>query len=241
MNNFLLLKKYNFFLIFSFLFDVVIITVQQCEQPIQIAHGSYKMFTLNDQLDNNVYLSGTRLYYFCDSGYVLRDESVMVVTCQASVWQGADQLQCIAKGEMKTCLHPSSFVNGYYTLSYKDDATDKTYNDQFIEGTVATFSCNMGYKLIGETKRICKEGKWMPVMQPLCIPVAKGCSQPPKIAFGNYSLSPDYSHYQDKLPESAVAYYSCKTGYKIETDEKIAQLTCKDTQWRGIVPSCGKK
>lgn len=211
----------------------------KCGSPVLIINGSFKFSNPLEQTVSDEYSIGTKLYYSCDTGYVLRGSN-SVVTCENGLWSGAEQLECIAKGSV-ICSHPPHIANGYYTVSFKnDDVYGTKYSEQFGSGTTVYYSCNLGYKLSGVAAKTCVDSQWLPSAPSACVPVAKGCTQPPKIRFGNYTLDPSYSINQYKLPENAVAYYSCMTGYRIAPEGSIAQLLCRDTRWQGNNFTCGK-
>lgn len=218
--------------------NVLYILARQCGAPTLISHSTNRVLN-SAAFGFGLYPNGTQILYSCDPGYVLQEDDSAIISCQSGIWVGAERVHCISVSGLQTCTHPTNIVNGYNRLTFSDRMFATKYDDEIDAGTVAYVSCNRGYNLKGPQSRTCTDGKWIPSEPSSCVPIAQGCSQPPKIAYGNYTLGPSYTMNQDVLPQDTVAYYSCKTGYKLAPDEGSARLTCKGTEWTGSVPFCG--
>ncbi|NXJ16957.1 CR2 protein, partial [Odontophorus gujanensis] len=96
---------------------------------------------------------------------------------------------------VRPCPSPPKISNGDH------DGHGKA---EFTMGTYVTYTCNFGYFLAGNVKRVfCKaSGKWSQP-SPRCEEVT--CPQPPNIANGLHS-----GRSSARFPHGTVVYYSCK-------------------------------
>ncbi|NXK68932.1 CR1L protein, partial [Sylvietta virens] len=129
--------------------------------------------------------AGTQISFICRPGY-------MRVPGMSLTWTCGDDLQWSPKGvfcKARKCRYPGDLENGYF------DATDLTF------GSKLTFSCNEGYRLLGNEEISCiiKNGgvDWNGNL-PYCEKIP--CEPPPKIANGDYEERESYVY------QSSVTY-----------------------------------
>ncbi|XP_064387176.1 uncharacterized protein LOC135335578 [Halichondria panicea] len=147
--------------------------------------------------------------YTCNTGYTLN--GVLTRTCQANGnWDltvpTCDPIDC---GSLDT---PS---NG---------AVDTSSGTTFM--MTATYTCNTGYTLVGDTTRTCgADGEWSPIA-PVCNPVdCMGLTNP---IDGMITLT--------TTTFESIATYSCNTGLSLSGE---ATRTCQATGvWTGLAPTC---
>ena len=119
--------------------------------------------------------------------------------------------------------------------------------NQTTLGSVATFACDSGFTLIGDTTRTCQLTGWSG-NNPSC-----GMCQQKHSCSNNYNLLYIYSSafdcgstdivqpangsvVLDQTTLGSVANFSCDAGFALIGD---ATRTCQLTGWSGSNPSCG--
>ncbi|XP_060034311.1 complement receptor type 2 isoform X3 [Erinaceus europaeus] len=185
---------------------------------------SYTFARPKARSDQAEFAVGTSWEYECLPGYKKRSFSV---TClPTSQWSDAQQF-C----KRRSCEHPRDLLHG--TILYP----------QGIEwGSTITFSCNRGYRLIGDASAMCvltDRGMSWDVHMPLCDTIL--CGLPPAIPHGDFS-----DQNKDSLPYGAVVTYRCHTGQRGEklfdlVGEPSIHCTSRDGRegvWSGPPPLC---
>ncbi|OTF69435.1 hypothetical protein BLA29_011645 [Euroglyphus maynei] len=60
----------------------------------------------------------------------------------------------------QTCSYPGSPAHASVTFT----------NERMIAGTIATYTCDNGYELLGPSRRLCHQnGTWTPLGIPFCV------------------------------------------------------------------------
>ncbi|KAM9329386.1 sushi, von Willebrand factor type A, EGF and pentraxin domain-containing protein 1 [Gastrophryne carolinensis] len=173
----------------------------ECNIPVAPENGSV-YYT-----DNTL---GSIIHYKCKPGYELIGSDTS--TCLSNRKWSDEIPQCA----MIFCKTPNSILNGFIEI------LNYSYMGEIH------YTCDLGYKLHGPSKRMCKEDKQWGGDEPICIPVA--CGQPPALINGHV-IGNNYTYGND-------AEYQCNEGYKLYGDKKI---TCLDNgHWSGAAPSCSE-
>ncbi|XP_070563038.1 LOW QUALITY PROTEIN: sushi, von Willebrand factor type A, EGF and pentraxin domain-containing protein 1-like [Ptychodera flava] len=149
---------------------------------------------------------GNKIHYTCDEGYEMH---------------GNDTIECLANGEWSegpacsiiTCGNPNEIENGTYQL------TGIEYND------MVTFSCDLGYQMVGTASQYCLSTGIWGGEQPKCEIIV--CGEPQSIEHGIYTAS--------ALVFGGVAEYSCIPGYSLTP---AGTVKCEYTGNWSHVPVC---
>ncbi len=144
-----------------------------CLRPPDLLHA------ILDSINKPKYASNTEVSYKCEEGFVLNTTGT---------------LKCMIGGEWA----PSPLDIGCMPVRCsKPDSIEKGYvsGNNYSFGAVIAYSCDKGYFIRGEKRRICKaNGEWGGVF-PTCQPIS--CPSPPSLANGfiqvNTILSPSNS------------------------------------------------
>ncbi|XP_062858455.1 sushi domain-containing protein 6 [Trichomycterus rosablanca] len=115
-----------------------------CSKPSDVPHGRANL----TETSRPSFPVGTVLQYSCDSGYTLREESV--ITCTPPGHWSPDPPQCIRNN---VCSPPSQPENGGY-MCHPSPCPKLT------EGTVIEYFCDEGYTLKGYRYHTCQNGEW---------------------------------------------------------------------------------
>jgi CUB/sushi domain-containing protein len=146
-----------------------------------------------------VVVKGGNAMYFCDRGYVLDGSSLRA--CKDGSWtDGAPK--CVKDSK---CLALSSPLYGEVII------TDS--------GQLATYTCNKGYSIVGDTLRKCSNGRWTGSVPSCCQTLS---------APSNGGLS---------VEDGRVTYF-CNDGYQLVGD---SLRLCKNSTWNGTLPICVKE
>lgn len=178
---------------------------------------------LNSQSIENgqiVYLNQSQTTYASLAKYVCHEDYVLV---------GSDIRQCNADGRWsnkqpfcayKWCPALPQITNGLLNVS------------SYRENSIATYTCNNGFKLIGNDTRQCLlGGKWTN-HEPFCQFV--DCGQPKEISNGKYELVNKTTNYL------SVTLYTCNDNYTLSGVNN--KLVCQHTnRWTGREPECNCK
>lgn len=151
---------------------------------------------------------GTSVTLVCNKGYSL---------------VGLAEILCLANGSWSTqitscvkieCAQPGVISNSKILVS----------------GTVATYNCNVGYTLVGSSRRECQaDGTWDSV-EPSCEPI--GCPDLAETTFSNgriVSTGAFYGSYID---------YICDEGYTLYGETR--RWCSASGDWAGIEPVCSQ-
>ncbi|KAM5294295.1 complement receptor type 1 isoform 1-T2 [Glossophaga mutica] len=166
---------------------------------------------------------GTSLQYECRPGFQKR--SFFITCLENLVWSKPSQ-NCLRK----SCGSPQEPINGKMEI---------TGGTQF--GSIINYSCNEGYRLIGESSIACiiagNTVTW-DSKAPICETIK--CEPPPAIAHGDFSSSS-----REYFPYGTVVTYHCNLPKTKENfvlvGEKSIFCTSKDSRfgtWSGPPPQC---
>ncbi|XP_014669248.1 PREDICTED: sushi, von Willebrand factor type A, EGF and pentraxin domain-containing protein 1-like isoform X2 [Priapulus caudatus] len=129
--------------------------------------------------------------YECMLGYTPSRESLQI-TCSANgTWEADEEPQCLPI----SCAYPDAISRGYITVDGSG-----TYGDS------VTYSCEAGYRLVGDATRVCNmSGEWS-ALEPRCEKVV--CISE-EIEHGAAM-----SHDHDVVP-AMLTWYECDIGYRL--------------------------
>ncbi|XP_060586067.1 sushi, von Willebrand factor type A, EGF and pentraxin domain-containing protein 1-like [Ruditapes philippinarum] len=165
-----------------------------CQSPPLVANGQF-----------NISADLLMVTYTCNAGYVLVGSETRTCQNDGTGWDGISPV-------CEFCLPLSNPIGGSFTLS-SDGAT-----------TTANYSCVVGYNLVGDSERICKQDKTWSPSQPLCVK----CDTLNYMSSGNIVITTD--------GYTSTALYTCVTGYYLVGSSK---RTCQaDGSWDGTTPQC---
>ncbi|KAK3518957.1 hypothetical protein QTP70_016216, partial [Hemibagrus guttatus] len=140
--------------------------------------------------------------------------------------EGSDHLICTEKGwdppppqcTVITCVNPPNITNGVFNPK----------KELYEYEQIVTYSCDEGFKLIGDSSILCTlEGKFEPLLSQ-CLPIT--CDSP-VISNGVLNGSLSSYKYNDHIQ------ISCNEGYKINGS---SILTCKEHGWSASLPRCSE-
>uniref|UniRef100_A0A8C3VPN4 Sushi domain-containing protein n=1 Tax=Catagonus wagneri TaxID=51154 RepID=A0A8C3VPN4_9CETA len=175
------------------------------------------------QSDQSEFAVGTTWDYECLPGYFKRSFSI---TClKTSKWSDAQQL-C----KRKPCVSPRELLHGSVLAPMG-----------ILFGSTITYSCNKGYRLIGDSSATCIISDniltWDKDM-PICESIP--CESPPAISNGDFYSNDENFYY------GMVVTYECHVGQNGKklfdlVGEKSIYCTSKDNQvgiWSSPPPQC---
>ncbi|XP_078098084.1 sushi, von Willebrand factor type A, EGF and pentraxin domain-containing protein 1-like [Mustelus asterias] len=173
---------------------------RNCGNPGKIQNGYYLVTGTT---------LGSRVTFYCDEGYSMVGKATR--TCTPHGWDGQ-----VPTCEIVTCPDPPPIANG---------RVSSPPGEFWTFGSVAKYSCHVGYFLIGEDTINCTAtGDWNE-NPPKC--QARNCGIPGEIQNGYYVASVTTFG-------SQVTYY-CNKGYNVVGK---ATRTCTAHGWDGQVPTC---
>ena len=229
--------------------------------PIKYVHNVFLLSTaidcnaLSDPPNGQVsHTAGTTFEqtatYSCDTGYNLVGDSTR--TCGAAgVWSGSEPT---CERMLLLSNMPVKYVHNVFLLSsavdcnpLSDPANGQVSTNGTTFGETATYSCNTGYNLVGDSTRTCQAtGNWSG-SEPTCERMLLLSNIPIKYVHNVFLLSlvVDCSALSDPANGQVsttgttfgqTATYSCDTGYNLVGD---STRTCQATgEWSGIAPTC---
>ncbi|XP_073176564.1 complement decay-accelerating factor-like isoform X4 [Lepidochelys kempii] len=168
---------------------------------------------------NNSYPVGTKLKYSCRPGYILSSGKSPFVTCLENSKWSVEAEFC----EGRRCK-PLELENG------RADITDLRF------GARANFSCDEGYRLIGQTSAQCVivgNGVDWDTEVPLCQAIP--CRPPPDITQGSHN-----GQSGEEFSFGSAVTYKCDPGLSLIGEASI-HCTTKDHfngEWSGPAPEC---
>ncbi|XP_073244344.1 sushi, von Willebrand factor type A, EGF and pentraxin domain-containing protein 1-like isoform X3 [Porites lutea] len=165
-----------------------------CKDPGIPKHGERK---------GNSFDHGKTLSFSCNVGYTLVGDKI--IECREGIWSAQSPL-C-----KTSCKDPGIPEHGGRKGS------------SFDHGKTLSFSCNIGYTLVGAQTIECREGIWSAQL-PLC---KKRCTNPGAPQNGHRSGS-DFRH-------GKKVTFTCQRGFTLRG---ISSITCNDGTWNGNVPVC---
>ncbi|CAG5134438.1 unnamed protein product, partial [Candidula unifasciata] len=173
--------------------------IVDCLPPPEIEHGnvSFSLTTYQSSAD-----------YSCSPGYKLSNSSTLICVANAS-WYGEMPLCTpVACPELQLQLHGKVI---YSTLTYQ---------------STVTFSCEQGFRLVGETNLTCLENGTWSNQPPQCLP--QDCSQPLEIKHGEVLIS--------GTTFGSSATYKCNEGFVMEGSNTV--FCDADGAWNSSAPIC---
>ncbi|KAK7496782.1 hypothetical protein BaRGS_00011991 [Batillaria attramentaria] len=165
--------------------------------------------------DSNVW--GSTCTHSCDYGFELRGSSS--VTCGSNGAWSSSFPHC----ERKRCSpRASSFANGQMSCTNSN-----------MYGSVCSFSCNSGYRLVGSSTNTCTgNGQWSS-NQPRCDVVR--CSNPSPFNDGNRRCTGA----DDSNIWGSTCTHSCDYGFELRESSSV---TCgSNGAWSSSFPHCERK
>ncbi|XP_064386974.1 sushi, von Willebrand factor type A, EGF and pentraxin domain-containing protein 1-like [Halichondria panicea] len=163
--------------------------------------------------------------YSCNFGYTINGGSTR--TCRSDenngVWSGsAPTCQQIL------CSDLPSLINGMITYS-----AGGSINSRLV-GSTATYSCDNGYRLVGETMRTCGSGGSWTESAPVCHLIT--CSDLPSLTNGVVDYGAGSTN---NRPVDTVATYSCNPGYTFNGGStRTCEIDGNNGMWSGSAPTC---
>ncbi|XP_008426204.1 sushi, von Willebrand factor type A, EGF and pentraxin domain-containing protein 1 isoform X1 [Poecilia reticulata] len=174
-----------------------------CLRPPEVSHA------ILDSVNKPKYASNTEVSYKCEEGFMLNITAT---------------LRCLLGGTWE----PSPFEIGCVPVRCsKPESIDRGYvrGTNYSFGAVVAYSCETGYLIRGEKRRICKaNGEWGGNL-PTCVPVS--CSSPPVLLNG-------YVYVRTRYTFNNKVTYACNAGYKlVGGPERVCQA---NRQWSNNDP-----
>ncbi|ESO92606.1 hypothetical protein LOTGIDRAFT_233055 [Lottia gigantea] len=172
-----------------------------CGQPPDIPNASVQVSSRG---------SRKTARYTCANGYYIIGDPNAICD-QTGQWTMDNSLSC----DLITCPNPTQINHGLYLLN------------QRVVGSVVTYSCDLGYNLVGLSTMDCREtGEWHGVI-PRCDPVYCG---PPQ-------TTTRYSG--DDFTFGREVHYECDEGHTLQG---YRNLICQaNGEWSGLAPTCQRK
>ncbi|XP_066534535.1 CUB and sushi domain-containing protein 1a [Hoplias malabaricus] len=151
---------------------------------------------------------GATAIFMCNTGYTLVGSHVR--ECQANgLWSGVDT-KCLAGH----CDSPDPITNGHIS------GDGSSYRDTVV------YQCNLGFRLIGTSVRICQQDHRWSGQAPVCVPIT--CGHPGNPANGRTNGS--------EFNLNDVVNFTCNTGYVLHG---TARAQCRmNVQWSNPLPVC---
>jgi len=153
-------------------------------------------------------------------------QSTVNYSCFNSSYQlvGSVTSKCLANGSWSEVLPQCVFIGcgspeftPFGIVEYSGDAL----------GSIVTYSCQEGYRLVGVVQRTCLDNKTWSGDVPTCVPITH-CGNPDIPVFG--------VRLNGNLTVGSTVMYDCIIGYKLIGS---AMRTCLlNGTWSGIVPFC---
>ncbi|XP_060780908.1 CUB and sushi domain-containing protein 1a [Neoarius graeffei] len=151
---------------------------------------------------------GATAIFMCNTGYTLVGSHVR--ECQANgLWSGVET-KCLAGH----CDSPDPITNGHIS------GDGSSYRDTVV------YQCNLGFRLIGTSVRICQQDHRWSGRAPVCVPIT--CGHPGNPANGRTNGS--------EFNLNDVVNFTCNTGYVLHG---TARAQCRmNGLWSNPLPIC---
>ncbi|TRY57481.1 hypothetical protein DNTS_014228 [Danionella cerebrum] len=171
-----------------------------CQRPSDLPHA------ILDSINKLKYASNTEVNYKCAEGFVLNTTGTLRCLMGGEWTPSPLEIGCIPV----RCSKPDSIEKGYVSGS------------NYSFGAVIAYSCDKGYFIRGEKRRICKaNGEWGGVL-PTCQPVS--CSSPPRLGHIR----------KNSYVYSSRVTYACNDGYRLTGKPERSCMANK--QWSNSNP-----
>ncbi|XP_010121466.1 PREDICTED: complement component receptor 1-like protein, partial [Chlamydotis macqueenii] len=165
-----------------------------------------------------VYRAGANVTFQCHPGHVL---------------QGSREAECQPDGRWVPAVPACQPVLECPSPPNIDKGNHNSQDlEVFTPGMVVNYSCDPGYRLLGEASIYCSDsGNWsLPL--PRC---AGGCGAPPNLTFAE--LTEEYKNRME-FPVGDTVRYSCRPGY-VRHPGVSRTLTClKNHTWSEALAFC---
>ncbi|XP_056124585.1 sushi, von Willebrand factor type A, EGF and pentraxin domain-containing protein 1 isoform X2 [Rhinichthys klamathensis goyatoka] len=177
-----------------------------CQRPPDLPHA------ILDSINKLKYASNTEVNYKCEEGFVLNTTGTLKCMIGGEWTPSPLDIGCMPV----RCSKPDSIEKGYVSGS------------NYSFGAVIAYSCDKGYFIRGEKRRICKaNGEWGGVL-PTCQPIS--CPSPTRLANG---------FIQGQLRKNSYVYssrvtYACNDGYRLTG--KPERICMANKQWSNNNP-----
>ncbi|XP_077504237.1 C4b-binding protein alpha chain-like isoform X6 [Amblyomma americanum] len=172
-------------------------------RPVSCGHPGH---VLNGRLSGSEFVFPRSVVYECNRGYWLKGKSILY--CQLDAQWNAPKPEC----HIVQCGTLENITNGFVNLS------GTTF------GSKAEFSCNHGFKLVGNSTRTCgADGRWT--------------DEPPHCE-AQFWCPPLSSKSQGLRMERRTArsyHFTCMEGYQIVGEP---DLHCQKHGWSDPIPKC---
>uniref|UniRef100_A0A8B9JH09 CUB and Sushi multiple domains 1 n=1 Tax=Astyanax mexicanus TaxID=7994 RepID=A0A8B9JH09_ASTMX len=151
---------------------------------------------------------GATAIFMCNMGYTLVGSHVR--ECQANgLWSGVDT-KCLAGH----CDSPDPITNGHIS------GDGSSYRDTVV------YQCNLGFRLIGTSVRICQQDHRWSGQAPVCVPIT--CGHPGNPSNGRTNGS--------EFNLNDVVNFTCSSGYVLHG---TSRAQCRmNGQWSNPLPVC---
>ncbi|PWA28849.1 hypothetical protein CCH79_00012875 [Gambusia affinis] len=174
-----------------------------CLRPPEVSHA------ILDSVNKPKYSSNTEVSYKCEEGFMLNTTATLRCLLGGTWEPSPFEIDCVPV----RCSKPESIDRGYVR------------GTNYSFGAVVAYSCETGYLIRGEKRRICKaNGEWGGNL-PTCVPVS--CSSPPALLNG-------YIYVRTRYTFNNKVTYACNAGYKlVGGPERVCQA---NRQWSNNDP-----
>uniref|UniRef100_A0A6Q2YHZ2 CUB and Sushi multiple domains 1 n=1 Tax=Esox lucius TaxID=8010 RepID=A0A6Q2YHZ2_ESOLU len=153
---------------------------------------------------------GATAIFMCNTGYTLVGSHVR--ECRANgLWSGVET-KCLAGH----CDSPDPIINGHIS------GDGSSYRDTVV------YQCNLGFRLIGTSVRICQQDHRWSGQAPVCVCKSITCGHPGNPANGRTNGS--------EFNLNDVVNFTCSTGYLLH-GASVAQCRMNG-QWSNPLPVC---
>ncbi|XP_039595033.1 CUB and sushi domain-containing protein 1-like [Polypterus senegalus] len=151
---------------------------------------------------------GATAIFTCNTGYTLVGSHVR--ECQANgLWTGVET-RCLAGH----CGSPDPILNGHIS------------GDGFSYRDTVVYQCNLGFRLVGTSVRICQQDHRWSGQAPVCVPIT--CGHPGNPAHGKTNGS--------EFNLNDIVNFTCSTGYVLHG---AVRAQCRASgQWSNPLPAC---
>ncbi|KAL2083424.1 hypothetical protein ACEWY4_021197 [Coilia grayii] len=153
---------------------------------------------------------GAQIMLSCTPGFYLGGRRI--IKCLANgTWDGIEERSTCKTGH---CDSPDPIVNGHIS------GDGSSYRDTVV------YQCNMGFRLIGTSVRICQQDHRWSGQAPVCVPIT--CGHPGNPANGRTNGS--------EFNLNDVVNFTCSTGFVLHGAPKAQ---CRmNGQWSNALPVC---
>ncbi|XP_016020546.2 complement factor H isoform X2 [Rousettus aegyptiacus] len=190
-----------------------ICVAEDCKEPppnreTEILSGSW-----HDQL----YPEGTQATYKCRPGY--RTFGTITMVCRSGEWVAVNPSRICRK---RPCGYPGDTRFGSFDL---------VEGSEFVYGATVVYTCEEGYRLVGEiNSRKCEADGWtndVPVCEVIrCLPVSE--PENGRIISGGFDVNQEYTFGQ-------VIRFECNPGFVLNAAKEIH---CSVNGWSAEKPNC---